>query len=70
PRGLKKGEIPLAGAIIAVADAFDTMVTDRRYQKKIGYTEAMKILEENAGKQFNKDVVRALRQVPKKELPL
>ncbi|MFQ6114040.1 MAG: HD-GYP domain-containing protein, partial [bacterium] len=70
PRGLKNDEIPLAGAIIAVADAFDTIVTDRHYRKKRSYTEAMKILEENSGAQFNPKVVQALGQVNVQDLPL
>lgn len=69
PRGLKKDEIPLAGAIIAVADAFDTIITDRHYRKKRSYNKTLKILEECSGKQFNPQVVEALRQVDKKELP-
>ncbi|MFQ5822647.1 MAG: HD domain-containing phosphohydrolase [bacterium] len=70
PRGLKNDEIPLAGAIIAVADAFDTIVTDRHYRKKRCYIEALQILEERAGKQFNPTVVQALGQVNLKEMPL
>lgn len=70
PRGLKNDEIPLAGAIIAVADAFDTIVTDRHYRKKRSYTEAMRILRESAGTQFNPRVVEALGQVSLKQLPL
>lgn len=70
PRGLKDDEIPLAGAIIAVADAFDTMVTDRRYRKRRSYEEALKILEECSGSQFNPKVVEALRKLAKADLPL
>ncbi|MFQ5707453.1 MAG: HD domain-containing phosphohydrolase [bacterium] len=70
PRGLKTDEIPLAGAIIAAADAFDTIVTDRLYRKRRNYEAALGILQENAGTQFNPEVVRALCAVDKKDLPL
>lgn len=70
PRGLKGEEIPMAGAIIAVADAFDTMVTERLYQKKRTYEEALQVLKDNAGTQFNPEVVQALCQVPRTNLPL
>ncbi|MFQ5824527.1 MAG: HD domain-containing phosphohydrolase [bacterium] len=69
PRGLQKDNIPLAGAIIAVADAFDTIVTDRHYRKRRSYEKAIKILAECAGEQFNPTVVEALRKVDKIDLP-
>lgn len=69
PQGLQGDEIPLYGAIIAVADAFDTIVTDRHYRKKRSYQDALQILKNCAGSQFNPRVVEAFSQIPKKKLP-
>ncbi len=68
PRGLKGDEIPLAGAILSVADAFDTMTTDRPYHQRRSYAEAMRILRQAAGTQFHPGVVEALAQIDPKEL--
>jgi putative nucleotidyltransferase with HDIG domain len=70
PRGLKGEEIPLAGAIISVADAFDTMTTDRPYHKRRKYKEAMRILREAAGTQFHPKVVEALGRIDPEEFNL
>ena len=40
PSGLKGEEIPLGARIIACADAFDAMTTDRPYKEKMSYAEA------------------------------
>jgi putative nucleotidyltransferase with HDIG domain len=53
PRGLKGKEICLGAQIIAVADAFDVMVSRRPYKKPIMPDEAINIIKENRGKQFS-----------------
>lgn len=63
PRGLRGDEIPLSGAIIGVADAFDTIVTDRPYRKRRTVQEALLVIEQGTGSQFHPDVVAALRKV-------
>lgn len=63
PRRLKKDDIPLAGAIVSVADAFDAMISDRPYRKRKTYDEALEIIEKNSGKQFHPEVVAALRKL-------
>jgi len=59
PKGLKGTEIPLLARIVAVADAFDAMTTDRPYKAKIGFDAAMDVLEKNAGTQFDPEAVNA-----------
>jgi HD-GYP domain-containing protein (c-di-GMP phosphodiesterase class II) len=70
PQGLKGEEIPTVARIIAVADAFDAMTTDRPYRNKISTEEACKEISKNTGKQFDPQVVKAfLSAVEKKLIP-
>ncbi|HHP7233085.1 MAG TPA: HD-GYP domain-containing protein [Desulfobacterales bacterium] len=49
PRGLKDQEIPLGAKIIAVADCFDAITTDRPYRKRKNQAEAFEMLRKMAG---------------------
>lgn len=53
PDGLKGEEIPLAARIIAVADAYDAMTTDRPYRKALPREEALRRILAGAGTQFD-----------------
>lgn len=53
PDGLKGDQIPLFGRIIAVADAFDAMTSDRPYRKGLDEDKAIAILEEGRGTQWD-----------------
>jgi HD-GYP domain-containing protein (c-di-GMP phosphodiesterase class II) len=59
PRGLAGEEIPLGGRILAVADAFDAMTSDRPYHKGIKKEQAFTELIRCAGAQFDPIVVKA-----------
>ncbi len=59
PKGLKGTHIPFLARIVAVADAFDAMTTDRPYQPRIGYKEAMDRIEKDAGIQFDPQISKA-----------
>jgi HD-GYP domain-containing protein (c-di-GMP phosphodiesterase class II) len=59
PAGLKEEGIPMVGRIIAVADAYDAMTTNRPYRVKLEHHEALVELKENAGSQFDPIVVDA-----------
>lgn len=59
PRGLEGEEIPLGGRILAVADCFDAMTTDRPYQKGRSPQVALAILCELAGNALDPDLVDA-----------
>lgn len=61
--GRKGEQIPLGSRIIAVADAFDAMTTDRPYQKARQTWEALEIIEKGAGTHFDPDVVTAFVEV-------
>lgn len=59
PLGLKGEEIPLLGRIIAVADTFDAMTSDRPYRKGLEDDLAISELVKFSGKQFDSVVVEA-----------
>jgi HD-GYP domain-containing protein (c-di-GMP phosphodiesterase class II) len=59
PQGLRGEAIPLASRIIAVADAYDTMTTNRPYRLALGRERALAVLAEERGRQFDPDVVDA-----------
>ena len=53
PRGLKGEDIPLVGRIMSVADVYDALVSERPYKKAFSHDEAMEILVESRGTQFD-----------------
>lgn len=53
PLGLQGDEIPLECRILAIADAYDAMTSDRPYRKALPQTAAILELEKNAGIQFD-----------------
>jgi putative nucleotidyltransferase with HDIG domain len=59
PLGLKGEEIPLIARIIAVADCFDAMTTDRPYRKGLSVQIALDELRKMSGSQFDGTVVEA-----------
>lgn len=61
--GRKGEQIPLGARIIAVADAFDAMTTDRPYQKARQTWEALEIIEKGKGEHFDPQVVEAFASV-------
>lgn len=58
PQGLKKDQIPLGARIIAIADSFDAMSSDRVYRKRLPKDMVIKELQENAGTQFDPNLAK------------
>ncbi len=58
PCGLKGEEIPLAARIVAVADTYHALISDRPYRKGMTVEKACQILQEGAGKLWDADLVR------------
>ncbi len=58
PYGLKGEEIPLGARIIAIADAYDSMISNRAYRNSLTSEEAIAALKENAGEQFDPALVQ------------
>jgi HD-GYP domain-containing protein (c-di-GMP phosphodiesterase class II) len=65
PMGLKAEQIPLAARIVAVADAFDAMTTNRPYQKGMPFDKAIARLYELSDRAFDRRVVGAFAEVYK-----
>lgn len=68
PNGLSGDEIPRVAQIIAVADCFDAMYSNRPYRKRMNFDKAVSIIKEVRGTQLTSDVVDAfLRLVDRGE---
>ncbi|MEW6410774.1 MAG: HD domain-containing phosphohydrolase [Nitrospirota bacterium] len=63
PDGLKGDVIPLQAKILSVADAFDSMTSDRPYRKTPGKESAIEELKRYAGTQFDPKVVEAFLKI-------
>lgn len=59
PSRLEGDQIPLGARIIAVPDTFDAIITTRPYRSGLPHKDALAVLREEAGKQFDPAVVRA-----------
>jgi response regulator RpfG family c-di-GMP phosphodiesterase len=64
PNGLCGVEIDLNARIFAVADAFDAITSDRVYRAGRSYEAAVRELKQEAGRQFDPDVVAAFLRIP------
>jgi HD-GYP domain-containing protein (c-di-GMP phosphodiesterase class II) len=64
PQGLKAEEIPLTARIFAVVDALDAMTHDRPYRVARPLEEALDVLRDEAGRQFDPRVVKAALALP------
>jgi putative two-component system response regulator len=67
PRGLQGTAIPLGARIIAVADAYSAMTTDRIYRPALPVERAWAELRQNSGTEFDADVVAAFEEVVDEE---
>jgi len=59
PYGLKGDEIPVESQIIAVADAYDGLTSERAYRSSLSHEDAVERIESASGTQFNPEVVEA-----------
>lgn len=57
PDGLKGGDIPLYGRIIAIADAFDAMTANRVYRKRLAFSLVLEELRKGRGTQFDPELL-------------
>ena len=57
PNGMAGEEIPLCARIMAVADVFDALVSERCYKKPMSYDDAFALIERESGEHFDPDVV-------------
>jgi response regulator RpfG family c-di-GMP phosphodiesterase len=59
PRGLSGHNIPLVGRIVAIADAYDAMTSDRAYRRALPHEVAVSEIERCAGAQFDPELADA-----------
>jgi HD-GYP domain-containing protein (c-di-GMP phosphodiesterase class II) len=62
PQGLSGSDIPLAGRIVAVADVFDALTSDRVYRPAMSVGDALEILHRGRASQFDPKVLDAFDQ--------
>lgn len=55
PRGLAGHDVPLDARIVGICDAFDAMTSSRPYRKGMPVGKALAIIEENLGRQFDRE---------------
>jgi response regulator RpfG family c-di-GMP phosphodiesterase len=59
PRGLRGQDIPLVGRVVAIADAYDAMTSDRAYRRALPHEVAVGEIERCAGTQFDPELAQA-----------
>ena len=65
---MKGEEISLQGRIVAVADSFDAMTSDRTYRKGLGQDEAIAEIKRCAGTHFDPLIAKILVEVVRSEM--
>lgn len=60
PDGLAQGDIPIGAAVLAVAEAYDALTSDRPYRQAVGEAAAIAEIQAGAGSQFHPQVVEVL----------
>jgi len=63
PRRLKGTEIPLQGRIMAIADVYDALVSERPYKSAFTHEKAVEIILESKGKQFDPQIIDVFNEV-------
>jgi len=66
PRGLSGDAIPLSARLMAVADVYDALISERIYKKALSHDEAAAMIREGRGRHFDPDVVDAFFAIPDK----
>ena len=77
PYGLEGEKIPLQGRIMALADVYDALISERPYKKALTHEDAMKIICEGRGTQFDpyltdlfmslSDIIKTVSEVPEND---
>jgi len=57
PRGLHGDDIPQSGAIVAIVDVFDALLSQRPYKKAFSIEETLRIIQAGSAEHFNPDIV-------------
>jgi HD-GYP domain-containing protein (c-di-GMP phosphodiesterase class II) len=65
PEGLKGNSIPLGSRIIAIADAYSAMTSERKYRKALSKKKALELLKEEAGTKWDPEIIDVLLEIKK-----
>ena len=57
PEGLKSTNIPLQGRIMAIADVYDALVSERPYKKPFTHEQAVEIIKNDSGTHFDPEII-------------
>jgi len=63
PHGLKGKEIPLQGRIMAIADVYDALISDRSYKSAFTHEKVVEIIKESKGSSFDPEIVDVFLEV-------
>ena len=63
PEGLSGDNIPIAGRLMAVADVYDALISERPYKRAYSHAETIEIMKEGRGKDFDPDIFDAFLQI-------
>jgi putative two-component system response regulator len=63
PNGVRGTDIPLEGRIVAVADVFDALTSERVYKRAMSVMEAVEVIRQGRGTQFDPEVVDAFLDI-------
>jgi diguanylate cyclase (GGDEF)-like protein len=67
PKGMRENDIPPGSRIIALVDAYTAMTSERPYRKSLTKEEALKVLQEGAGKEWDPRLVKIFVSIIQKE---
>jgi response regulator RpfG family c-di-GMP phosphodiesterase len=70
PMNLSGKSIPIAARIITIADAYDAMITDRKYRPAVAVDDALQEIENRTGTQFDPDLVPPFLDIIRQHNPL
>jgi len=63
PRGLKGADIPLQGRIMAIADVYDALISDRSYKSAFTHEKAVEIIKESRDSHFDPEIVDVFLEI-------
>ncbi len=69
PEGLKGDEIPLESRILAIADSFAAMTSEKSYSKALSFDKALEEIKNGSGTQFDPELVKIFIKVIHKNIP-
>jgi putative two-component system response regulator len=63
PVGLRGKNIPIEGRLMAIADVYDALISERPYKRAFSHEEASKIIEESSGSHFDPELIAVFEAV-------